>query len=96
MRIPKITVVAFTVFLTITILVVLLPNYEINSIQNSIGTGNVADYKLTEAIDLWNIYKITFFQPASYIFFVITVILAIVLLAQMFAWNLKLAVTPKE
>lgn len=96
MKIPKITVVAFAVFVAISVIFTLLPDFEINSIQGSITTNpDVPSYKFQEAISLWKIYKVTIFQPASYIMYVVTIVLAIVLVAQLVTVNFAFT-TKKE
>jgi hypothetical protein len=94
LKIDKLTIVAFSVFLALSILFTVLPDYQIQSIRSSIGSGDVPDYKLTEAIELWQIYKFTVFEPAAFIFYIITVILAVVLIVRLVQLNYTFA--PKK
>jgi hypothetical protein len=95
LKIPKITAVAFGVFIGITVLMIALPIFEINSLTASITANpDIPSYKFTESINLWKLYQVTAFQPASYIFLIVTIIIGIVFGAQIVQMNYKLQ--PKD
>lgn len=91
MKIPKLTIVAFSVFVAITIILVVLPNFEINSLRaNMSANPDIPSYKFTESISMWQLYQVIAFQPASYIFFIVSVIILIVAVAQIVQMNYNL------
>lgn len=92
MRIPKFTVVVFGILVGLTILFIFLPDYQIKSIEiNAADNPEIPYYKFDEAIQLWKIWKVTIFQPASLILIIVTIIVAVIMIAQLIAINYKLA-----
>jgi len=97
LKINKITVIVFAVFLAITILLYELPIYQINSLTASISTNpDIPAYKFQEQIDLWKLYQVTAFQPASYILALVTIILGVVFVAQLVQLNYRINVKQKQ
>jgi preprotein translocase subunit SecG len=97
MKINKITTIAFAVFLAITIILIEFPIYQINNLTASISTNpDIPAYKFTEQIDIWKLYQATAFQPASYVLAIVTIIIAIVFVAQLVQLNYRINVRPVE
>jgi membrane-associated phospholipid phosphatase len=87
-KIPKVTLIAASVFIILTILMYTLPDYMIYSIrQNQAASPGVPTYKFEEAISLWRIYKVTMFQPAFYVMLIVTIVLVAVLSFQIVQKN---------
>lgn len=94
-KINKITLVTFCIFVAITILVIELPTYQINSLKaNMANNPDLPSYKFEEAIQLWRLYEATAFQPASYILILVTIIIMIVFIAQ--TVHMNFAFKPKD
>jgi len=88
MKVSKLTIVTFAVFLGISILLGALPKYQIDSLTASISTNpDIPAYKFTEQINLWKLYQVTAFEPAFRIIGIITIIIGVVLIAQFVYMN---------
>ena len=74
MKIPKFPLIFTAISLAISIILTVFPDFVISYIKSNM-TSDIPSYKFTEAIQMWQISKVTIFQPLSYVFYIVTIII---------------------